>query len=79
MLVTVYTVPSCRACTQTKRHLERRGIPYVEESLDGNRAVAAVEQGFTTAPIVHAHNGTTELVWDGYRPDRIDKLGGNHE
>lgn len=51
MTVTVYSTPACQACTLTKRHLDRRGIPYTEQPLDGDNTAAAVELGFTTAPI----------------------------
>ncbi|MCV7102528.1 glutaredoxin family protein [Mycobacterium palustre] len=78
MTVTVYTTgPSCMACQQTKRHLDKRGIAYTELPLDDddNRA-AALELGFRTAPVVVAQRaGEWDWqAWDGYRPDRIDAL-----
>lgn len=73
--VTVYTSgPSCMACTQTKRHLDRRGITYTEQPLDEDNAAAAIELGFTTAPVVCVSVDGVETSWDGYRPDRIDSL-----
>lgn len=73
--VTVYTSgPSCQACTLTKRHLDRRGITYTEEPLDGDNAAAAIELGFTTAPVVCVSVDGAEDAWSGYRPDRIDKI-----
>ncbi len=75
MTVTVYTSgPSCQACVLTKRHLDRRGITYTEEPLDGDNAAAAIELGFTTAPVVCVSVDGVEDAWSGYRPDRIDRL-----
>lgn len=77
--VTVYTSgPSCQACTMTKRHLDRRGIAYTEVRIDSddNILLAINELGFSTAPVVCASTPEGELSWDGYRPDRINALGG---
>lgn len=64
------------ACQQTKRHLTERGITYAEVAVDSDEgiAVAAIELGFTTLPIVCASVDGVEQSWDGYRPDRIDGL-----
>lgn len=77
MTVTVYTAgPSCMGCTQTKRHLTRRGIPFTEVAIADDDKIldAAAELGLTTAPIVCASINSEEQMWDGYRPDRIDKI-----
>lgn len=77
MIVTVYTSgPSCAACTATKRHLDRRGIPYTEVAIDSddNILAAILELGYTTSPVVCAATAMGEQSWDGYRPDRIDGL-----
>lgn len=77
IIVTVYTAgPSCMACTQTKRHLNRRGIPYTEIPIDADETTlpAILECGFTTAPVVCASVDGKETSWSGYRPDRIDAL-----
>ena len=76
-VVTVYTSgSSCMACTQTKRHLNRRGIAYTEVAIDSDPKIyeAISEMGFTTAPVVCASTPLGEISWDGYRPDRIDSL-----
>lgn len=76
VIVTVYTTgPSCGACTMTKRHLDRRGIAYTEQPLDDDNLAAAVDLGFTTAPVVCVNVDGVEDSWQGYRPDRIDALG----
>lgn len=75
--VTVYTAgPSCMACTQTKRHLDKRGIAYEEVAIDSDDNIldAINELGFTTAPVVCVATTAGEHAWDGYRPDRIDSL-----
>lgn len=75
--VTVYTSgPSCMACVQTKRHLDRRGIAYTEVAIgsDDGITAAAQELGLSTAPVVCASTADGEQYWDGYRPDRIDAL-----
>lgn len=77
MTVTVYTTgPGCMACTLTKRHLERRGIPYAEIRIDSDDNILAAinELDLTTAPVVCASTSNGEQYWDGYRPDRIDAL-----
>lgn len=77
MTVTIYTTgPSCMACTQTKRHLGRRDIPYTEIPIDSDPNIyeAITALGFTTAPVVCAATRDGEQSWDGYRPDRIDAL-----
>ena len=77
VVVTVYTSgPGCQPCRMTKRHLERRGIEYVEAELTDENADAAISLGFTTSPVVmvtHTADGREES-WDGHRPDRLDAL-----
>ncbi|MDP7703234.1 glutaredoxin domain-containing protein [Mycobacterium sp. TY815] len=76
-VVTVYTSgPGCMACVQTKRHMDRRGIAYTEVVIgDDELTMEAIAYlGFRTAPVVCAATKSGEQVWDGYRPDRIDRL-----
>jgi glutaredoxin-like protein NrdH len=77
VIVTIYTSgPSCMACTMTKRHLARRGIPFNEVAIDSDDNIleAINELELTTAPVVCASTALGEEFWDGYRPDRIDAL-----
>ena len=77
VITTVYTSgPSCMACTMTKRHLDRRKVPYTEVPIDSEPAImdAVEELGLTTAPVVCVSVDGVESYWDGYRPDRIDAL-----
>ncbi|KZS63058.1 hypothetical protein A4G28_04290 [Mycobacterium ostraviense] len=76
--VTVYTRthPKCMQCEQTKRHLGRRGIAFTEVDVDDDPCIReAIEYlGFGSLPVVVAATSEGELVWAGYRPDRIDSL-----
>ena len=76
MAVTIYTTPNCPACDHTKRWMERRGISYEVMKLSDSVAVMefAAAQGFTAAPVVIAGAES----WSGFRPDLIDKIGGDH-
>ncbi len=77
-VVTVYTSPGCPGCVLTKRHLERRGVAFSEVNIsdDPLNLDAIRELGFSSAPVVCASTADGELVWGGYRPDRIDMLAG---
>lgn len=72
--VTVYTTPHCMGCVQTKRHLDRRAVPYTEVPIDDDTRAAIAELGYTTAPVVCANIRGTEQHWAGYRPDRLDAI-----
>lgn len=76
-MVTVFsTGPSCHRCLITKKHLERRGVPYVEVRIDleenSQWAERLKEMGFTQAPVVQVDD---DDVWEGYSADSIDELG----
>lgn len=79
-IVTVYSAgPSCMACRQTKRHLDKRGITYTEHGIDEFVSTAAQYLGLSTAPIVCVSLPVSagerrEEFWDGYRPDRLDAI-----
>ena len=72
--VTIYSQPSCHACILTKRHLDKRGIPYVERLIDDEVRAAAYELDITSAPIVCVSVNGVDDHWGGYRPDRIDAI-----
>ena len=74
-IITVYTAgPSCMACRQTKRHLEKLGLPFIEGQITDTVAAAAKAAGMAMAPIVCVSTPSGDVQWDGYRPDRIDAL-----
>ena len=74
--VTVYTQPRCPSCTQTIRHLERRGISFETRPIDESIRQVAKRMGITTAPVVRVVTDAGDRWWGGFRPDRIDQLAG---
>lgn len=72
--VTVYSLPSCVQCNQTKRLMDREGIDYLAVQLDERPDLAAQfkEEGLLQAPIVVVGNDGRR--WTGFRPDLIKEL-----
>lgn len=70
--VTIYTLPVCGQCNQTKKVMDRDGIAYDAVSLVDVPELAAEfkEAGFLQAPIVVAG----DRRWSGFRPDLIAEL-----
>jgi glutaredoxin-like protein NrdH len=70
---TIYTLPVCVQCSQTKRVMDREGIEYDTVSLLDVPELAAEfkEAGFLQAPIVVSRDGRR---WSGFRPDLIAEL-----
>lgn len=74
MEITVWSLPNCVQCMQTKREFEKRGIPYTEKALNDHpdKVKEFIEMGHTTAPIV-----TTDIkIWSGFRIEKIKSLEG---
>jgi glutaredoxin-like protein NrdH len=71
-MITVYTKPSCPACTGTRRYLDKLEIPHEIVDLTQDAAAAAYVQslGYSSAPVVVAGQDH----WSGLRPDRIARL-----
>lgn len=72
--VTVYTLPVCVQCTQTKKLMDREGIEYDVVDLMNEPELADTfkDAGLLQAPIVVVgHDGRR---WSGFRPDEIMKL-----
>ncbi|CAB4152709.1 GrxC Glutaredoxin and related proteins [uncultured Caudovirales phage] len=70
--VTVYTLPNCVQCVQTKRQFDKLGIDYAEVNLEDHpdKVAEFTTQGLTAAPIV-----TTDVkVWSGFRIGKIESL-----
>lgn len=68
--VTVYTLPVCVQCNQTKKLMDRLGIRYTEVELTPEKADEFKAQGHFSAPIV-----TTDIkVWSGFRMSKILSL-----
>lgn len=79
MKITVYTLPSCVQCTQTKNWLDRKGAEYdtVDLSRDPQAAAAVRALGYMQAPVVVVNDdGDTgnEKHWFGLRPDLLSEF-----
>lgn len=74
MKVTVYTLPVCVQCNQTKKLLDREGVEYdVVDLMEApEQAAKFKEDGFLQAPIVVVGNDGRR--WGGFRPDLIKEL-----
>lgn len=75
MKVTVYTLPVCVQCNQTKKLMDREGIEYDAVNLQDVPELAAEfkDAGLLQAPIVVVGNDGRR--WTGFRPDLIKELG----
>jgi glutaredoxin-like protein NrdH len=75
MNIVVYTQQSCIGCVQTKKHLNKRGIPYTEKPIDDYNREDALAYGYRTAPIVVVTTDTGGFFsWAGYSPDKLDAI-----
>ena len=72
MRVTVWTLPNCVQCEQTKKQMDKLGIKYEVQSLADNPLVLEgfKQQGLMSAPIVT----TDTKAWSGFRLDKIQSL-----
>jgi glutaredoxin-like protein NrdH len=70
---TVYTLPNCPACDQTKKRMQRNGVEYKEVNLALDKAAMdyVTKKGYTQAPIVE----TDKEMWSGFHIDKIDGIG----
>ena len=75
--VLVYSKPSCTACTNVKRWLTARSIPFMELDIttDENIALAKI-RGIASAPMVviqpagaAIEDDSQAIVFSGFRPD----------
>ena len=73
MKITVYSKPSCVACNQTYRALDKMGVDY--QIVDMSKDEMAFDKirglGFSSAPVVDAGENN---MWAGFRPDKLDTL-----
>lgn len=79
MTITVYTKPDCGQCEQTKKQLERKGLPYkaIDVFEDPEAMKVVEESGIMLMPmVVIEHNGQKQH-WHGFRYDRIRDLTKN--
>ena len=72
MKITVWELPNCVQCNQTKKMFDQLGIQYTLRQL--NRSPKALERfkemGLISAPIVE----TDDRRWSGFRLNRIRGL-----
>jgi glutaredoxin-like protein NrdH len=71
-MITVFSLPSCVQCAQTKKVLDREGYEYSEVFLDKDEAAAEriKSLGYQSAPVVIAE----DKHWSGFRLDMIMSL-----
>lgn len=75
--VRIYSKPRCVQCDATKRRLDEKGIPYIEEDATDPANTEAIKAlGYQQAPVVIVSYGDpkNEEHWSGFRPDLIDLL-----
>lgn len=72
MAVTVYTLPSCVQCDQSKRFLKKNNIEFTEVDLSTDEAAMAHVKalGHMSAPVIE----TETANWSGFRPDHLNAL-----
>lgn len=70
MKITVWELPNCVQCNQTKREFDKRGIVYKVRKLTPKAVDKFLAIGFTSAPIVE----TDAKRWSGFRLDKIKSL-----
>ncbi len=73
MKITVWELPNCVQCNQTKKEFDKRGIVYKTRKLTPKAVDKFLNFGFTSAPIVE----TDDRRWAGFRLDKIKSLD-NH-
>ena len=71
MSITVYTLPQCSQCEQTKRFFNKNSIEYsvVDISKDEDARKTVTDMGFSSAPIVV----TDHDRWSGFRLEKLNK------
>lgn len=72
MNVTVYTMPNCVQCDQTKRYLDRGDVKYdvIDISTDTEAYEKVTALGYKAAPIVIAN----DEHWSGFRLEKLKGL-----
>jgi glutaredoxin-like protein NrdH len=75
-MVTVYTLPNCVQCDQTKRHLDKGQVEYttVDLSTDKEAYDMVVGLGYQSAPVVV----TAGEHWSGFRLEKLKNLVSLH-
>lgn len=76
MTVTVFSKDNCVACNQTKKFLDRNGLPYNTIDITQDQAAydKVINMGFMAAPVVMVNNQGEETAWSGYQPEKLKEL-----
>lgn len=71
MDITVYTLPNCVQCDQTKRFFDQKDVKYttVDLSTDAQAYAMVSELGYKSAPVVKVG----EEMWSGFRLEKLNK------
>lgn len=80
MAITVYTLPNCIQCNQTKKVLDKLELKYdVVDASTNEEAYNFIteELGYKAAPVVvvRDENGNVSDHWSGFNPEQISELG----
>lgn len=72
MNITVYTMPNCVQCDQTKRYLDKSSIEYdtVDISVDTDAYEKVTSMGYKSAPVVVTDTDS----WSGFRLTKLSTL-----
>ena len=79
MNITVYTKSNCVQCTQTKKHLTKLGLPYIEVNVETDTEAydyIVNHLGYRAAPVIIVTDDEEETAehWSGYHPEKIEGL-----
>jgi glutaredoxin-like protein NrdH len=78
MTVTVYSKPSCVACTATYRALDNKGINYnkIDVTEDDSALAFTRELGYMAAPVIVVQDEGGNVVdhWSQFRGDKLAEL-----
>lgn len=62
-MITVYSLPNCPNCVNTKRFMNRQNVSYTEDELTVD---SADRLGYRTAPVVtETIDGEESVLWAG--------------
>jgi glutaredoxin-like protein NrdH len=73
MKITVWELPNCVQCNQTKREFDKLGVIYTTRKLTPKAVDRFLALGLTAAPIVE----TDDRRWAGFRLGKIKSLAGH--
>lgn len=73
-MVKVYSQPGCRGCTLTKNYLSTKGVEFTEINIreDEEAREYLMAKSLLSLPVVE----TSEDMWAGHDPDKLDALVG---